>query len=71
MKQPDFEHYYKLKGRLEDAMHELPEDSPLRFVAMNNLRRCEQSLVRLIDLAIQDGIEDMHYIKEMIDAASS
>ena len=71
MKQPDFEEYHETKYRLKDAIERLPEGSEIRSVAKNSLRRCECNMARMIDAAMQGGVEELNHIKEMIDAASS
>ena len=70
MKQPDFEEYHEAKCRLKDAIELLPEGSELRYVAKNHTRACECHMAKMIDAAIQGGLEDMRNIKEMIDASS-
>ncbi len=70
MNQPDFEHYHRLKGRIEDSIEDMPEDSTLRAAALNHLRKSETRLSKAIGVAIQDSMDDMYYIKEVMESAS-
>jgi len=66
MKPFDLETYYKIKGKLEDSIESLPEDSAIKLKARNHLLKIEGRMERQIDTIISGGIDDIYYINEVI-----
>ena len=66
MKAFDLEAYYKMKGKLEDRIESMPDDSEIKTTARNHLLKIEIRMDRQIDTIIAGGIDDMYYINEII-----